>query len=180
MTNEKQEIHQSAAPRAVEVEREVHFQINGEIYPLKVRSDRTLLDLLRWDVGLTGTKENCRMGSCGACTVLVEGQAMKSCLLLAVRMDGKRIETIEGLSRPRGGLHPLQQAFIKEAGFQCGYCTPGFIMMAKELLEENRSPAEEEIKRSLVGNICRCTGYGQIIRAVQWAARRMREEGDNA
>lgn len=154
-----------------EFARPITLTINGEVFRVNVATGRTLLDLLRYDLGLTGTKENCRMGSCGACTVLIDGRAIKSCLTLTIRLQGKHIQTVEGLINKDGSLDPLQQAFVQQAGFQCGYCTPGFLMMSKEILDTNPSPSEDEIREGLVGNICRCTGYGQIIEAVLAASR---------
>jgi carbon-monoxide dehydrogenase small subunit len=132
----------------------------------------TLLAFLREQLKLTGTKEGCGNGQCGACTVIMDGKAVNSCLVLAVQADGARITTIEGVEGP-DGLHPLQQAFIDEGAVQCGFCTPGMILSAKALLDENADPDEGEIKEALSGNLCRCTGYVKIIRAVKNAARRL-------
>jgi aerobic-type carbon monoxide dehydrogenase small subunit (CoxS/CutS family) len=146
--------------------------VNGEEHRLEVLAHRTLLQVLRDDLGLTGTKDGCSEGDCGACTVIMDGRAVNSCLVLAPQADGCRIETIEGLSRK--GPHPLQKAFVKEGAIQCGYCTPGLIMSAKALLDENPSPTREEIKRALAGNLCRCTGYVKIVEAVLEAAESKR------
>ena len=138
----------------------VNLKINGEARELRVEPYRSLLDVLRNEAGLTGTKKGCDVGDCGACTVIVEGKPVNSCLMLGVEADGLRIETIEGLR------HPLQESFIRHGAAQCGFCTPGMIMMAKALLDENPSPTEEEIRFALAGNICRCTGYTKIIEAI--------------
>jgi carbon-monoxide dehydrogenase small subunit len=143
----------------------ITLEVNGETYPLEVVPQRTLLEVLREDLTLTGTKSNCQTGECGACTVIVDGLAVNSCLYLAVRADGKRITTVEGLTGPNG-LHPVQEAFIQNAGVQCGYCTPGFIMSAVALLDRTQQPGEEELVTAVVGNICRCTGYTGIRQAL--------------
>jgi len=139
--------------------------INGVTHQLEVPGNRTLIDLIKEDLGLIGTKDGCRQGVCGACTVLVDSVPIRSCLALAVRCQGKHITTIEGL-RDGGNLHPLQQAFIDAGAVQCGYCTPGILMMAVAFLRENPTPTEEEIREALSGNTCRCTGYTGIVRAV--------------
>ncbi len=141
---------------------------------MDVPPGRRLLDLLREDLGLTGTKEGCGEGECGACTVLVNGRPRLSCLTAAIQVDGKEVLTIEGL-RENGELHPLQRAFVEAAGVQCGFCTPGFIMAAYALLKENPDPTPEEVKDWLSGNLCRCTGYQQIVEAVLLAAKHMRD-----
>jgi len=140
--------------------------VNGQEYPLEVEPHRTLLEVLREDLVLTGTKSNCQEGECGACTVMVDGRAVNSCLFLAVRAHDKRITTIEGLAS-QGRLHPIQEAFIQYGGVQCGYCTPGFIVSAAALLATNPRPTEEELIQALTGNICRCTGYTNIRRALR-------------
>lgn len=150
--------------------------VNGSPRTLAVTHTATLLDVLRDDLGLTGTKYGCGHGDCGACTVLLDGRAVPSCLVLAVRADGHTVETIEGMARG-GKLHPLQKAFVEEGAVQCGYCTPGMIMSARALLEQNPHPSEEEIRRGLAGNLCRCTGYEKIVRAVQAAAEEMAGTG---
>src|SRR3990172_3103018 len=140
--------------------------VNGQRYRVAVENGDTLLDSLRDKLRLTGTKKGCNVGDCGACTVLVGGLAMNSCLLLAAELEGKSITTIEGLA-PNGELTPLQKAFVAEGGIQCGFCTPGMVMSATALLEENPSPTQDEIKEALSGNLCRCTGYSGILRAVK-------------
>jgi len=146
--------------------------INGARERLDVPSNMTLLQMLRDKLALTGTKNGCEAGECGACTVLVNGEPVNSCMMLAVEADGCEILTVEGLA-PEGRLSPLQQAFVEHNAVQCGFCTPGMLMSAHALLQRNPRPTEEQIKQALVGNLCRCTGYVRIIRAVQAAA----EEG---
>ena len=145
--------------------RSVAFQVNGADYEVLVEPRDTLLQILREKLGLTGTKQGCDFGDCGACTVVVEGKPTLACLTLAIEMEGKEILTIEGLSS-NGKLNPLQQAFMDEGAVQCGYCTPGMIMSATALLNHNPHPTEEEVRRGLAGNLCRCTGYSKIIKAV--------------
>ncbi len=149
---------------------QIHLRVNGEPYDLLVEPRHTLLKVLRDDLGLTGTKKGCDTGDCGACTVLMNGKPINSCLALAMEANGKEITTIEGLARG-DDLHPLQEAFIQSGAIQCGYCTPGMILTAKALLDENSAPSEEEVKRALSGNLCRCTGYVKIVQAIQAAAR---------
>ena len=148
----------------------VTAKINGQSREFLCEPRHTLLDVLRDVLELTGTKEGCSNGNCGACTVLLNGRPVDSCLVLAVEVEGAEIGTIEGIASS-DGLHPIQQAFLTEAALQCGVCTPGFIVSAKALLDENPSPTEEEIRFYLAGNLCRCTGYDKIIRAVQEAAK---------
>ena len=150
-------------------EKEIRLKINGRECVRRVAVQRTLLDFLREDIGLTGTKEGCGSGDCGACTVLMDGKPVNSCLVLAVEADGREVLTIEGLS-PQEGLHPLQQAFLDEGAVQCGFCSPGMLMTAKGLLDENPQPTEEEIRRAIAGNLCRCTGYSRIVAAIQKVA----------
>ncbi|WP_258358450.1 (2Fe-2S)-binding protein [Moorella sulfitireducens] len=152
--------------------------INGRVYQVDVSADTTLLELLRDYLGLTGTKEGCGKGECGACTVIMDGLAVDSCLIPAAKADGAEILTIEGLASPDGRLHPLQESFISEGAVQCGFCTPGMIMSAKALLDQNPYPTREEIKVALSGNLCRCTGYAKIITAVEKAAAVMGTEAD--
>ena len=150
----------------------IEFQVNQVPYRITVRPSATLLDVLRQDLGLKGTKRGCDQGHCGACTVLLDGKAVNACLLLAVEAHGKKITTIEGLSSG-DRLHPLQEAFVEGGAIQCGFCTPGMILSAKALLDEIREPSEEEIREALSGNLCRCTGYVKIVKAVQRAAQAM-------
>ena len=142
--------------------------VNGETHEALIKPSETLLDVLRDTLGLTGTKEGCDTGKCGACTVLIDGQAVRSCLTLAVSARDKDITTIEGLA-DGAELHPLQQAFIDHGAIQCGFCTPGMILTAKAFLDENPSPTEDEVKEAIGSNICRCTGYSSIVEAIQSA-----------
>ncbi len=152
------------------------FRLNGRPVELDVPPGRRLLDLLREDLGLTGTKEGCGEGECGACTVLVDGKPRLSCLTLAIQIEGKEVLTVEGLART-GRLHALQEAFIETAGVQCGFCTPGLLMAAYALLLENPRPTREEVREWLCGNLCRCTGYEQIVEAVLKAAEKLGDAG---
>ena len=147
------------------MKRPVTLTVNGENYDIEIEPNRLLLYALREDIGLTGTKEGCSIGVCGACSVTVGGRLVSSCLTLAVACDGKEIATIEGLAKD-GALHPLQQAFVEYGGLQCGICTPGQIIAAKALLDEKPQPSEEEIKEWMSGNLCRCTGYYKILESV--------------
>jgi carbon-monoxide dehydrogenase small subunit len=153
----------------------IRMRVNGRDYTANVPSQRLLIDCLRYDLGLTGTKEGCSVGVCGACTVLMDGQLISSCLTLAVSADGKEITTVEGLAQG-GKLHPVQQAFIDYGGFQCGICTPGMVVAAKALLDENPHPTDDDIKDWMMGNLCRCTGYYKIIESIRGAATRMETE----
>jgi len=146
--------------------------INGEPVEFLCEARQSLLEVLRDTIGLTGSKEGCNNGNCGACTVLLDGQPVDSCLVLGVEVEGAQITTIEGLAT-KSHLHPIQQCFLEDAALQCGVCTPGFIMSAAALLERNAHPSEHEIRFQLAGNLCRCTGYDKIVRAVQDAAGRM-------
>ncbi|HEY66423.1 MAG TPA: (2Fe-2S)-binding protein [Caldilineae bacterium] len=150
----------------------VSFVVNGQSVTLETAPHRTLLEILREDLDLTGTKEGCGTGDCGACTVLLDGKAVCSCLVLAPEVDGREVTTIEGLASD-GRLHPLQEAFIKMGGLQCGFCTPGFIMAAIAFLNEHPNPTEAEVREGLAGNLCRCTGYDKIVRAILAACDRM-------
>jgi carbon-monoxide dehydrogenase small subunit len=149
--------------------RRIAVTVNGARHEADVEPRELLVYFLRERLGLTGTNVGCDTTSCGACTILLEGESVKSCTLLAVQADGREITTIEGLAE-NGRLHPVQQAFHEQHGLQCGYCTPGFVMATVSLLRENPSPSEEEIRRSLEGNLCRCTGYQNIVKAVRAAA----------
>jgi aerobic carbon-monoxide dehydrogenase small subunit len=147
------------------MKRQITLRVNGEEQQVEIEPNRLLLQVLRDNMGLTGTKEGCSIGVCGACSVIVDDRLVSSCLTLAAACDGKTIQTIEGLALD-GKLHPLQQAFIEFGGFQCGICTPGQIMAAKALLDENPTPSEEEVKEWMSGNLCRCTGYYKILESV--------------
>lgn len=155
---------------------QIQLTVNEEIYSFDVEPSKTLLELLRDDLGLIGVKEACGLGECGACTVILDGKAILSCMTLAVEADGGQVLTIEGLAQD-GDLHPIQRAFVDHGAVQCGFCTPGMVLSSKALLDENPSPTEEEIREALVGNICRCTGYTKIIDAVSAAAEMLRAEG---
>jgi carbon-monoxide dehydrogenase small subunit len=148
----------------------IELRINDESYDLAVEPQRTLLEVLREDLCLTGTKEACGTGECGACTVLIDGKPILSCLTLAIEVQGREIVTIEGMTRG-GDLHPLQKAFIQFGAIQCGYCTSGMILNAKSILDENPKPSREEILKGLEGNLCRCTGYNKIVEAVMEASK---------
>lgn len=148
----------------------IRLRVNGRPVAARIPTDRLLIDALRTDLGLTGTKEGCGIGVCGACSVIVDGRLLSSCIVLAVAVDGASITTVEGLADPDGGLSPLQEAFIRCGGFQCGICTPGQLIAATALLDANPDPSELEIRTWLLGNLCRCTGYRQIIESVQAAA----------
>lgn len=149
--------------------RTLQLKVNGHPVVREIPDNRLLVDFLRYDLGLTGTKEGCSVGVCGACTVLLDGQPVSSCIMLAVMADGCAITTIEGLAAD-DRLHPLQQAFIEYGGFQCGICTPGQILAAKALLDTNPHPAKDEIQAWMMGNLCRCTGYYKIIESIQAVA----------
>ena len=152
----------------------VQTTINGEEVDFLCEPRQSLLECLRDVIGLTGSKEGCNDGNCGACTVVLDGRIVTSCLVLGVEVEGKEITTIEGIASPEG-LHPVQQAFLENAALQCGICTPGFIIASKALLEQNPNPTENEIRFWLANNLCRCTGYDKIVRAVMDAAKRMQE-----
>lgn len=152
--------------------RPIAITVNGIQHELAIRPNRRLLEVLREDLALTGTKEGCGIGVCGACTVLVDGRPVSACLTLAVMVAGREVLTIEGLGS-NGVLHPLQQAFLEGAGLQCGFCTPGQIMAAKAILDEYPKPTDEQIREGMLGNLCRCTGYYKIIASIQAAARNL-------
>lgn len=148
----------------------VGITVNGEKHDVEVDARRLLVELLRDDLNLTGTKRGCETAICGACTVLVDGRAVKSCLMLAVQVKGRAVTTIEGLRTEDGALHPIQQAFLEHGGLQCGYCTPGFIMAALALLQRHPRPTPKEVRAGLAGNLCRCTGYMSIVESILGAA----------
>jgi carbon-monoxide dehydrogenase small subunit len=148
------------------------LKINGKIYEVAIEPRATLLEVLREELGLTGTKQGCDTGDCGACTVLLNGKPVNACLVLAVETDGKEVLTVEGLAHGLE-LHSLQEAFIEQGAVQCGYCTPGMLLSAKALLDEIPRPTEDEVKEALAGNLCRCTGYVKIIEAITTAAQRI-------
>jgi aerobic carbon-monoxide dehydrogenase small subunit len=152
------------------MERVISFQLNGKLVELNVRSGMTLLGLLRDKLGLTGVKEGCGKGECGACTIIVNGKAIDSCIFPAEKVEGAKVETIEGIGSGEK-LHPLQEVFIQKGAVQCGFCTPGMILSAKALLDEHSSPSHDEIKRAISGNLCRCTGYIKIIEAIEEVAK---------
>jgi carbon-monoxide dehydrogenase small subunit len=158
---------QSIAKHAIRV------MVNGVEEQVEVTPNLTLLEMLRDKLGLTGTKNGCSAGECGACTVMMDGEPVNSCMVLAVEADGAQLVTVEGLSQ-NGHLDPLQEAFVAEGGVQCGFCTPGMLISARALLNRRPNPSEEEIREALLGNLCRCTGYTRIVRAVQKAARASR------
>ncbi len=152
----------------------IQLSINGRKNTVQIDANETLLDVLREKLRLTGTKFGCGNGECGACTVIIDGQSVNSCLLLAIECEGKEILTIEGLAGENGELDPIQQAFIDNFGIQCGFCTPGVILSTKALLDINQSPTEEEIREAINGNLCRCTGYENIVKSISVAAESIR------
>lgn len=152
----------------------IHFTLNGIEVSAEVESHRMLLHLLRDTFQLTGTKEGCGQGECGACTALVDGSNVSSCIYPAFEVDGKSVTTIEGLVGAGNRLHPIQEAFVENGGVQCGFCTPGMIMSAKALLDENPDPTDEEIRKGISGNLCRCTGYVQILDSIRKAAKSLK------
>ena len=154
---------------------EITLNVNGRDYRLSIEPRRTLLEVLRENLGLTGTKKSCNEGNCGACTVLLDGRPVASCLVLAMDAQGKEILTIEGLSADEK-LHPIQEAFLKCGGIQCGFCTPGMVMSAKALLDENPRPTTIEIRKAISGNLCRCTGYQHIVDSIKAASKMMQKK----
>ena len=154
----------------------INLRVNGALYPVEVEPRERLLDVIRYHLDLTGAKEGCGTGDCGACTMLVDGKPITSCLMLAISAAGREITTVEGLARP-GDLSHLQKAFVDHTALQCGICIPGFLVNATALLRENPNPTEEEIRIALQGNLCRCTGYTKIVEAVMDAARRAAPSG---
>jgi len=153
----------------------VSFVLNGEEIRIETPADSRVVDILREDLHLTGTKEGCGAGECGACTILVDGESRLSCLMVAAQFEGRRVTTIEGLAEGEG-LHPVQQAFVELGAVQCGFCTPGMVLTAVDLLQKNPDPTRLEIREGISGNLCRCTGYQKIVDAVEAAARRMKED----
>jgi carbon-monoxide dehydrogenase small subunit len=152
----------------------LRLKVNGTSYAIRVKAQATLLDVIREELGLTGAKEGCGVGECGACTVIMGDKAVNACIVLAVEAQGKEITTIEGLA-DGDKLHPIQEAFVEAGGMQCGFCTPGIIVSTKVLLEKNKAPSDDEIRRGLSGNFCRCTGYTKIFESVRAAAQKMKE-----
>jgi aerobic carbon-monoxide dehydrogenase small subunit len=157
------------------VRREIRFRLNGEQVSAQVAPHENLVEVLRDSFGLHGARESCGQGLCGCCTVLVDGTAVSGCLYLATQVEGARVQTVEEGHEGKGSLDAVQEAFVESAAFQCGFCTPGFVLMTRQLLDENPQPSEEEIKHYLSGNLCRCAAYPQIIEAVQLAARKRRK-----
>ena len=151
----------------------IEFEVNGDLVSVAIREDWTLLQVLNEELNLRGAKEGCGQGECGACTVIIDGVAVDSCLYPALEAEGKKITTIEGLITESGSLHPIQKAFVENGAVQCGFCTPGMILSAKALLDKTPKPTDLQVKRALAGNLCRCTGYHQIIKAVQAASEEM-------
>jgi len=151
----------------------LEFKVNGQEHKLSVAPNKRLLDVLREDLNLIGVKEGCSVGECGACTVIMDGKIVNSCMVLAGQIQNSEVLTVEGLEKEEGELHPLQQAFLDAGAVQCGFCTPGMLMSSYNLLQSNPDPDEEEIKDAITGNFCRCTGYKQIIDAIKLAAERM-------
>ena len=154
---------------------EIVLKVNGTNYRLRIEPRRTLVEVLREDLGLTGTKKSCNEGDCGACTVLMDGKPVASCLVLAIDAQGKGILTIEGLSEGEK-LHPIQEAFLKHGAIQCGFCTPGMVMSAKALLDKNLEPTTTEIRKAISGNLCRCTGYQHIVDSIMAASKMMQKK----
>jgi len=156
---------------AKDARRVIHLTVNGQEHRIDVGNNETLVEVLRERLVLTGTKVGCNRGECGACTVLIDGEPIVSCMTLAIEHEGKSILTIEGLEDPRTGeLDPVQQAFVENFGIQCGFCSPGMVLSAKALLQKNPSPSEQEIREGIQGNLCRCTGYQQIVESIQAAS----------
>ncbi|MBO8158401.1 (2Fe-2S)-binding protein [Thermosyntropha sp.] len=155
----------------------ISLKVNGKPYTVEVEEDMRLLDLLRDKLGFTGVKEGCAEGECGACSVIMDGNLVTSCLVMAFQADGKEIITIEGLQSEDGTLHPIQQAFLDEGAVQCGFCTPAMVLAAKALLDKNPNPTDEQIKEGISGNLCRCTGYAKIVSAVKKAAEYLNQGG---
>jgi len=157
--------------------KKINLTINGERRELEIEEDMRLLDLLRDELKLTGTKEGCGEGECGACTVIMDGKLVNSCMVLAFQAEGKDILTIEGVKGENDEIHPIQQAFLEEGAVQCGFCTPGMVLAAKSILDHNPEPTREEIREGISGNLCRCTGYNKIVDAVEKASKYLKEGG---
>ncbi|WP_425448774.1 (2Fe-2S)-binding protein [Dethiothermospora halolimnae] len=155
--------------------KEINITVNNKKYSLNIDEDLRLVDLLREELRLLGTKEGCGEGECGACTVIMDGEIVTSCLVMAFQADGSEIITIEGLQNDDGTIHPIQQAFLDEGAVQCGFCTPGMVLSAKALLDKNPSPTREEIREGISGNLCRCTGYNKIVDAIEKASKLLKE-----
>ncbi len=158
--------------------RQVRLRINGRDYHGEAEPRKLLVDFIREDLGLTGTHVGCEQGACGACTILWDGEPVRSCLVFAVQAHGAELETVEGLAQSPTELHPIQEAFWRAHGLQCGFCTPGFLLTVKALLHDNPRPSEQEIRESISGNLCRCTGYQNIVTAVQQAAEKLAASND--
>jgi len=156
----------------------IRFSCNGKAVQLEAEPEARVIDVLRNELGLTGTKEGCGRGECGACTILLDGKPVNSCLLLVGKIDGRQITTIEGIAGEDGSLHPIQEAFLDKGAVQCGFCTPGMVLSTKALLDENSKPELAEIEEALSGNLCRCTGYGKIVEGVLAASERLRQGSD--
>lgn len=154
-----------------EMKKLISLTINNEEYELAVAPNQTLVEVLRYELGLTGTKQGCGVGDCGTCTVIMDGKPVNSCLVLAVQANGRHVLTIEGMQTDQG-LHPIQQAFVDDGAIQCGFCSPGMILTAKSLLDQNPKPNESEIRMAISGNLCRCTGYQKIVEAIQHASEK--------
>lgn len=157
----------------------IKLSVNGRDHNVNIEPNARLLDVIRDQLGFTGTKEGCGVGECGTCTVILNGRKVNSCMVLAAQADGSKILTIEGIASDNGSLHPIQEAFIEAGAVQCGFCTPGMVLSAYELLSHNPSPSRDEVKIAISGNLCRCTGYKQIVDAVELAVGKMKErKGD--
>lgn len=156
----------------------ISLTVNGKLYQVEVEEDMRLLDLLRDKLGFTGVKEGCSEGECGACSVIMDGKLVTSCLVMAFQAEGKEIITIEGLQNEDGTLHPIQQAFLEEGAVQCGFCTPAMVLAAKAILDKNPNPTDEEIKEGISGNLCRCTGYAKIVSSIKKAAEYLNKGGN--
>ena len=159
------------------MKKQITFKVNGVKREILVEPNELLLNVLRDRLGLTGAKYGCGIGECGSCTVLLDGEPVLSCLTLAIGVDGSDILTVEGLMKPDGSLHPIQESFLEHGAVQCGFCTPGMVLMGKSLLDENAKPSEADIRQHIRGNICRCTGYSQIVKAIKDCSKDSKEHG---